>query len=84
MQTLSFIWGILAMIGLYVFFSPLLGAFNWLNIPFSAFGFFVGIIAILAAPSKGMRKVAAIFGTLLSGIAMLVGTARLMIGFGMF
>jgi hypothetical protein len=80
MLTLSLIWGILAVIGMFVAFFPCLGSLNWLNIPFSAVGLVVSIIAV--ATSKEPRKGAGIAGIALCAIAVLLGLIRLAIGGG--
>jgi len=80
MQTLSLIWGILAMIGLIVGFFPCLGSLNWLNIPFSGIGLIVSGIT-LAKIEEG-SKGAAIAGIVFCGIAILVGIIRLVAGGG--
>ena len=38
MQVFSLLWGIVAIIGMLIGFVPLLGALNWLNIPFAGVG----------------------------------------------
>ncbi len=80
MQTLSLIWGILALIGMVVGFIPFLGALNWLNIPFAGIGLIVGIIAL--ATSKEGGKGRSIAGTVSCSIAIFLGLIRLVLGGG--
>ena len=80
MQVLSLVWGILAFIGLFVAFFPCLGSINWINIPFSAIGLILSIVALVSAntPSKGKS----IAGLILCGVAVLLGIIRLVMGGG--
>jgi hypothetical protein len=55
MQTLSLVWGILSIIGMFVAFFPCLGSLNWINIPFSGVGLIISIIAL--ARKKEEKKV---------------------------
>ena len=80
MQVLSLVWGILAVIGLFVAFFPCLGSLNWINIPFSLAGLIFSIIALVTTKSPGKGK--AIAGLVLCGIAVLFGMIRLSIGGG--
>jgi hypothetical protein len=80
MQVLSLVWGILAVIGFSVAFFPFLGSLNWLNIPFSALGLALGIVALITTkePNKGK----AVAGIILCAIAVLLGAIRLSAGGG--
>lgn len=80
MQTLSLIWGILALAGMVVAFFPCLGALNWLNIPFSAAGLVVAVIAV--AKSDAASKGPAMAGLVMCAIAVLLGLIRLALGGG--
>lgn len=82
MQIVSLIWGIMAMIGVALFFLPLLGALNWINIPFSGLGLIISILAVVVSSDR-IGRIMALFGTLFCGFAMIVGTIRLMLGFGL-
>jgi hypothetical protein len=80
MQTISLIWGVLAMLGMLVAFLPCLGALNWLNIPFSVAGLIVGILAMSnAPPGQGSTAKA---GVILCAIATILGAIRLTLGLG--
>jgi type III secretory pathway component EscS len=79
MQVISLIMGILAMMGAFVAFLPLLGWMNWGVIPFAVVGLVIGIIA--AATARRDRGIG-IAGTALCAIAIVIGTVRLIIGFG--
>jgi hypothetical protein len=79
-QTLSLIWGILALVGMLVFLFPCLGALNWVNIPFAGLGLIFSVIA-LATGKEGNRG-GSIAGTVCCGLAVLVGIIRLFLGGG--
>jgi hypothetical protein len=80
MSTVSLIWGILSLVGMMVGFLPCLGSLNWLNIPFSAAGLIVSVIALTkAAPDK---KGGPIAGVVLCSLAVLLGLIRLIAGGG--
>jgi hypothetical protein len=80
MQTLSLVWGILALVGMLVAFFPCLGSLNWLNIPFSVIGLIVGIIAL--ANARPGAKGSAVAGVVCCSIAILFGLVRLIAGGG--
>ena len=80
MLTLSLVWGLLAFVGMLVGFFPCLGSLNWLNIPFSAVGLIVSIVAV--ANSKEPQKGGGIAGIVLCAAAVLLGFLRLVVGGG--
>ncbi len=80
MLVLSLVWGILAALGMVVAFLPCLGSLNWLNIPFSAVGLILSIVAL--ATSKQERKGAGVAGLVLCAMAVLFGLIRLALGGG--
>lgn len=80
MSIASLVFGILAIIGMLVGLVPCLGSLNWLNIPFSFIGLIISIVALSNAPPD--KKGAAIAGTILCAIALLLGTMRLIAGGG--
>ena len=80
MQTISLIWGILAVIGMLVGFIPCVGAFNWLNIPFAGVGVIISAIAL--GTSKDPSKNKSIAGLICCIVAILFGFIRLVIGGG--
>jgi hypothetical protein len=80
MQTLSLVWGILAILGMLVAFFPCLGSLNWLNIPFAVAGVIVSVIAL--ATTNRVSKGPAVAGLLLCTIAAVLGVLRLVIGGG--
>jgi len=82
MQVLSLVWGILAIVGMFVAFFPCLGALNWINIPFSLVGLIISIIAVTTTQEP--RKGAAIAGLVLCAIAVGLGGIRLIVGGGVF
>jgi hypothetical protein len=80
MSTVSLVWGIVSLVGMMVGLLPCLGSLNWLNIPFSAAGLIVSIIALTkAAPDQ---KGGAIAGVVLCSVAVLLGLIRLVAGGG--
>ena len=81
MKTASLIFGILAIVGLIVGLFPCLGSLNWINIPFSAIGLIISIIA-LSQTKTGEPKGNAITGIVLCSIAILFGLIRLIVGGG--
>ena len=80
MQVLSLIWGILAIIGMFVAFVPFFGWMNWANIPFSFIGLIISIVA--TATAKG-KKGMGITGIILCSIAIFFGSIRLILGAGL-
>lgn len=80
MQTLSLVWGILAILGMIVGFIPCFGSLNWLNIPFSGIGLIFSVIAL--ASSDDQTRGAAIGGTVCCALAVMFGIIRLVIGGG--
>lgn len=80
MQTLSLVWGILAILGMVVGLFPCLGALNWLNIPFSGIGIIISGIAFGTAGDKPRSN--SIAGLVCCIIALLFGFIRLVLGGG--
>lgn len=80
MKTASLVMGILSICGMLLGFIPCLGAFNWINIPFSILGLVIGIIAYTR--KDGEPKGNAKAGIIMCGIAMLFGLIRLILGGG--
>ena len=80
MGILALIWGILAIMALFVGFIPCLGSLNWLNIPFAVVGVVIGVIA--AATAQPGRRGSAIGGVVLCLLAIGLGLVRLMLGGG--
>jgi len=80
MQALSLVWGILAIVGMFVAAFPCLGSLNWLNIPFSFVGLIISVITVVT--TKEQNKGKAIAGIVLCGIAVLLGGLRLILGGG--
>ncbi|UCC67165.1 MAG: hypothetical protein JSV79_08450 [Armatimonadota bacterium] len=80
MQTLSLIWGVLALLGMLIALTPCLGALNWINIPFSVLGLIISIIAFATAGGKATGGSTA--GIICCVIALVVGGIRLILGGG--
>ena len=80
MGLISVLWGIVAMVFMVLALIPLLGAANWLVIPFATVGAIIAAIGILlSSPGKRGR---AKTGLILNGIVIVVGVVRLGIGNG--
>ncbi len=80
MGLISLLWGIVAMILMVFALIPLLGAANWLVIPFAAAGAVIAAIGIAITRSENRGRAKA--GLVLNGIVILVGIARLSLGGG--
>lgn len=80
MQVLSLIWGILAILGMFVGLIPCIGALNWLNIPFAIAGLIVSIIAHTSHP--GPNRGSSLAGIILCALAIVIGAKRLILGGG--
>lgn len=80
MKTASLVMGILSICGMLFGFIPCLGAFNWINIPFSIIGLVVSIVAYTREDGKPKGNATA--GIVMCGIAMLFGLIRLILGGG--
>ena len=80
MGLISLLWGIVAICWMVIALIPLLGAANWLLIPFAAAGAVLAAIGI-AITSPGHRGRAKA-GLVLNAIAIIVGIIRLNLGGG--
>ncbi|MCL2485205.1 MAG: hypothetical protein FWF00_03905 [Endomicrobia bacterium] len=80
MQLIALIIGLLAILGMLIGFVPLLGWFNWLNIPFATLGLVISVIALAAAKKDNNGK--AIGALILCLVAMFFGAMRLFVGLG--
>lgn len=80
MQVLCLVWGILALLGMFVAFFPCLGALNWINIPFSLAGLVLSVITVVT--TQEIRKGPAIAGLVLCAVAVVLGAIRLIAGGG--
>ena len=80
MQVAGLILGLISIVGMFVFFLPLLGALNWLNIPLAITGLIISVLSILNSERKGIG----IAGIILCSVAIVVGIGRLKIGCGIF
>jgi hypothetical protein len=82
MQALSLAWGILALIGMVVGFIPCFGWTNWVNIPFAFGGLIFSVIAHIL--TRGPRRQNSTVAIILCILAILLGSKRLVAGFGIF
>jgi hypothetical protein len=79
-ERLSLAWGILALVGVLVAFTPFFGALNWLLIPFAVVGAVLSAIVTGMAP-QGQRGISTA-GLICCGVAVLFGLVRLIAGLG--
>jgi len=80
MGLISLLWGIVAMILMVLALIPLLGAANWLVIPFAAVGAIIAAVGILFTRTENRGRAKA--GLVLNGIVIIVGIVRLSLGGG--
>ena len=80
MQIISLIWGILAVIGMFIGLIPCIGALNWLNIPFAVVGLIVSLVAHSSAPRY--NRTSSLIGIILCALAIIIGAKRLVLGGG--
>ena len=80
LSVLSLIWGILAIIGMFVAAIPCLGALNYLNIPFAVLGLLFSVFSIIVSSKKEL----AVAGCILCAVAIFLGAIRLTFGFWIF
>jgi predicted PurR-regulated permease PerM len=82
MQVASLAWGILALVGMVVGFIPCLGWMNWINIPFAFGGLIFGVIAHVV--SRAQNRNNSLVAIILCILAILIGSKRLVAGWGIF
>ena len=80
MGLISLLWGIVAMVLMFVGLVPLLGWSNWLVIPFAGVGAIIAAIGIMLTSSEKRGRAKA--GLLLNAIVIVVAAVRLSIGGG--
>jgi hypothetical protein len=80
MGVLSLLWGIVAMVLMFIGLVPLLGWSNWLIIPFAGMGAIIAAIGIgiTAREKRGRAKT----GLLLNALVMVIAAIRLSLGGG--
>jgi hypothetical protein len=69
----SLVIGVISIIAMLIAFLPFLGFLHWFVVPFSVIGFFLG----LTARSHNRTSTLAIFGMVVCGIALILGTIKL-------
>jgi hypothetical protein len=79
-QVISLVWGVFAALGMLLGFIPLLGWFNWLNIPFAAVGLIVAALTVAGVRPPNNRM--ALAGLVLCAVACVAGSIRLCMGWG--
>jgi hypothetical protein len=80
MRTSSLVMGILSICGMLFGFIPCLGAFNWVNIPFSIVGLVISILAYVR--EDGLPKGNVVAGIVMCAMAIFFGLIRLLLGGG--
>ena len=80
LSILSLVWGLLAIIGMFIAVIPCLGSLNYLNIPFAVLGLLFSVFAIIVSSKKEL----AVAGCVLCAVAIFLGAIRLVLGFGIF
>ena len=80
MGLISLLWGIVAMVLMFVGLVPLLGWSNWLVIPFAGVGAIIAAIgiALTSREKRGRAKA----GLILNAIVIVVAAIRLSMGGG--
>ncbi len=81
MQAVRLLWGLVAIFGMMIAMVPLLGALNWLNIPFAFFGLLISSLTLGTSNDKPCRGSAA--GMALCATAIGLGMIRLFLGCGL-
>lgn len=92
MKQASLVIGIIAIVGMFIGFIPCLGWFNWLNLPLAVVGIILGALAHNDERNNYYSNPALMPGTtpqipiglILCCIAFILGSIRLVIGFGVF
>lgn len=80
MGLISLLWGIVAMLLMFISLVPLLGSGNWLVIPFAGVGAIIAAVGIaLTSREKNARAKA---GLVLNAIVIVVAVIRLSMGGG--
>jgi NADH:ubiquinone oxidoreductase subunit K len=80
MGLISLLWGIVAMVLMFVGLVPLLGWSNWLVIPFAGVGAIIAAIGIMLTSSEKRGRAKA--GLILNAIVIVVAAVRLSMGGG--
>ena len=78
----GFIIGIVAIIIMAVALFPCIAILNWINIPVAIIGLILNIMAISESSNDGKPMGRNIAGAIMSGIAIVVGGLRLIVGGG--
>ena len=74
MQLISLIFGLIALLFMFIGLIPFLGWTNWINIPFALVGLVLGAIGVGTAKKS---KTVGIIGIILCIIAILFGALKL-------
>ena len=80
MGVISLLWGIVAMVLMFIGLVPLLGWSNWLIIPFAGVGAIIAAvgIALTSREKRGRAKA----GLVLNALVMVIAAIRLSLGGG--
>jgi hypothetical protein len=79
MQTFGLTLAILAVVGMFIAFIPLLGWFNWLNIPFAIIGLILNAAFLMMADKTDRMAIVAL---VLCVVVIFFGIFRLILGGG--
>lgn len=82
MGVLSLLWGIVAMVLMFIGLVPLLGWSNWLIIPFAGVGAIIAAIGIGIGITAREKRGRAKTGLLLNALVMVIAAIRLSLGGG--
>ncbi|MGY3266564.1 MULTISPECIES: hypothetical protein [unclassified Lysobacter] len=80
MGLISLLWGIGMLLWMLLALIPLLGAMNWLVIPFAAFGAILGAIAFALTRREHRGRAKA--GLVINLVVIVVAVIRLHLGWG--
>ncbi|HEY7530485.1 MAG TPA: hypothetical protein VIC56_07410 [Gemmatimonadota bacterium] len=84
MQVLALVWGLVVFAGFCVGLVPCLGWLNWGTIPLGIVGVVLGAVAMSRANRERQPTGPALAGLLLSLVAVVLGSMRLVLGGGLF
>jgi len=76
---LSFLLGVLALVGTCVALIPLVNLLNCVALPTALFGLLFGVASLMRTPEGESHNKLAVAGVVLSSLALLVGGVRMLI-----
>jgi len=78
MNTLSFVLGIISIIGMLIAFFPCLGWLNWIVLPIAFIGFIISLVNVTTMQAK--ERTPSTVGMILCIITLIFGTIRWVLG----